>query len=272
MLSNLKKYLNEISFDAYKSSLRNNLKNGYSGLILSGAEVTLSKNLLRFARYARNIRHFKHIQIQTNGRKLANPDFCKKLIQAGINEFFISIYGPNPGIHERITLSKNSFYETLTGIENINKFNAKIITNTVITSLNYEHLPDIPVLLCKYLNVKEIQFWNYWSMNEKDTKNLLASFSSVRPFLIKAVQKCISFQKSPMIKYFPGCRLGSFSRYIHNDLSDTVIDKKYWDAFDKNQWNCIFSDRCSLFPQKCAGLPIAYINKFGWKEANLTPQ
>ena len=33
---------------------------------------------------------FETIQIQTNGRKLAEPAYLRRLIEAGVNEFFIS--------------------------------------------------------------------------------------------------------------------------------------------------------------------------------------
>ena len=142
MLRDIKKILKPVSFKKYKAILNENLRiKKYNSLTLSGAEVTTNKNLLKYVEYAKNHANLENIRIQTNGRKLADYEYSKKLVQTGANEFFVSIFSSKPEIHDKITRAKNSLEQTLDGIKNLNKLGSTIITNTVVSRLNYKTLP-----------------------------------------------------------------------------------------------------------------------------------
>jgi MoaA/NifB/PqqE/SkfB family radical SAM enzyme len=79
-------------------------------LIVSGAEITTFEPLELYVRFARSLDWFRTIQIQTNGRRLAGKDYARRLVEAGVNEFFISFHGTEP-IHDAITGVKGSFRE-----------------------------------------------------------------------------------------------------------------------------------------------------------------
>src|SRR5690606_2185222 len=64
----------------------------WSGLILTGSEITLHRDLPELAQMARKA-GFEHVRIQTHGMHLAREDYCRELVDAGIDEFFVSIAG-----------------------------------------------------------------------------------------------------------------------------------------------------------------------------------
>lgn len=272
MLKPMKTKLKPVSFETYKKVIEENLKsNKYSLLILSGAEITMNKDLLKFVNFAQKCGNFEHIRIQTNGRKLSDYEYCKSLIEAGVDEFFVSVYGPDARVHESMTTIKGSFVQTLEGAKNLNKLNASIITNTVITRLNYKSLPNLAEKFSSFKNVKEMQFWNCWPMSRSDKNNLLARYMDIRPYLFKAIDYGQNRKLSIVIKYFPECLLQHHGKLLDNSQPYTIIDDLFWKVVKLcNPVQCIFWRFCSSI--ECQGLPLAYIKKFGWEREILKPK
>jgi len=267
MLRGYKDKLKPVTFEEFKNLVKEKSKE-YPGLILSGAEVTMNKDLLKFVSFAKD--YFKNIRIQTNGRKLSELEYCKKLINAGVNEFYVSIYGSNSRIHDSITGMKGSFKETHNALFNLNKLGVRIITNTVVTKYNYKQLPKIVELISQFNNIKEIEFWNYWPMAKEDCHDIIPPIKKV---IAKLSQACGIANKSYIfvcLKYFPECLLKKYSKYIDNHQPDTIIDESYWEKYRKNVFgNCIYKGACSS--KGCMGFTLAYIHKFGWEENILNP-
>jgi len=138
----------------------------YNSLILSGGEITLTEDLNKYITYAKDKNYFKKIQIQTNARKLSDIEYCSKIIELGVNEFFISICGSNAEKHDSITNKSGSFLETIEGIKNLSKFkNINIIPNIVISSLNYEDIENIFRFILQFKKIEEIHLWKYLERN-----------------------------------------------------------------------------------------------------------
>ena len=64
----------------------------WKGLVLTGSEITLLRDLPDLARRARAA-GFAHVRIQSHGMHLAAQDYCESLIEAGIDYFIIYIPG-----------------------------------------------------------------------------------------------------------------------------------------------------------------------------------
>jgi len=271
MLKDIKKKMKPVSFKNFKKIINKNIKSKkYSSLIISGAEVTTNKDLKQFIEYAKKFGNFKNIRIQTNGKKLSEYEYSKELINSGVNEFFVSIYGSNNLIHENITQTKDSFDSTFKGIKNLDKLGALIITNTVITKLNYRDLPNIVNKLSKFRNIVEMQFWNYWSMNQVDSYKLLESVKEIKKYILNVIEKGDKNGTYITVKNFPECLLGQYSNHLDNSQPDTIIDKLYWEKFKLNSFNlCLYNGIC--LSKKCIGFSKSYIDQFGWEEDILSP-
>jgi len=272
MIKDTKNKLKPVNFEDYKKILENNFKTKkYDGIILSGAEVTVKNDLIDFVKYANSFSNIKSIRIQTNGRKLSDINYCKNLIDSGVDDFFISLNGPNSEIHDGISSIKGSFDETISGIKNLSKFDVNIITNTVISRLNYEHLLSIFELTLQFDHITETYFWNYWPMSKTDPDNLLVSNDVLKDYLIRLIKYADkSNKKRLIIKNFPECLLADYSLFLDNSQSDIIVDKSLWDGYKDNKFDqCIFKNECDS--TKCSGLTTAYINKHGWDENLLSP-
>ena len=248
----------------------NQRRRKWKGLILTGSEVTLRSDLPRMAEQARES-GFEHVRIQTHGMRLADIRYCRTLIDAGVDEFFISLTADNAESHDLITEVPGSFDRTLQGIENLTCFpDVAQLTNTVVTRLSYQSLPGVVELLRDVPNLVEMDFWSYWPMQEAGDPKLLVSHLEVRPYLRKAIQQARSFGRQVEVKNFPHCLLGADGDALLNDQPELRIDPGFWVEFNRNGFHqCAFRDVCGS--KQCLGLNAAYVNQYGWQEDALRP-
>lgn len=271
MIEGTMELLTPQSLDQFHALLRRNRQDSrWSGLTLTGAEITLDPRLAELAALA--LQHgFKNIRIQTHGGQLADPAFTARLIDCGINEYFISVTASTPEAHDGITGVAGSFERTLQGIANLSAYPAaSVITNTVITDLSYQHLPGVVSLLSQYPAVKQLEFWYYFPMRSTDHKSLLVPVDLCLPYLLDAIRIARSVSLPVEIKNFPHCLLGAFQDLLYNDQPQLEIDPRFWDEFGRNGfYQCIYKSQCAS--SMCLGLSTAYIHRFGWEADILHP-
>lgn len=243
----------------------------WEGIILTGSEITLRRDLPKLATQARTA-GFPNVRIQTHGMHLARPGYLDRLLQSGVNEFFISVAGHNATLHDHITKVDGAFDKMITGIKMIENsdIDARVITNTVITSESYYALSDIVHLLAQFQKVVRHEFWNFFPMDGRDHKTLLVKLEHLMPHVIAAIKSSIKAGKKCEIKNIPECLLAEFAQHLVNDQPMLLIDNDFWIEFDRNSFhNCPHQDICQS--KQCLGLTSAYISRFGNEKNLLTP-
>ena len=242
----------------------------WDGLILTGSEITLNKNLPHMAAQAR--RHgFNYVRIQTHGMHLGKKAYLHKLLDAGVNEFFISVAGATEKTHDKITKVPGSFRKMMRGIEFIEASSqAVVLTNTVVTRESYKELSQIVDMLADYQNTVQHEFWNFFPMDEDDSKDLIVSYPELMPYIHEAILAGQKHNKLIEVKNIPECLLGKHRKTLVNEQPSLFIDPSFWNEFDKNSfYQCIYREQCSS--KSCLGLTEAYIRKFGFEKDILTP-
>lgn len=126
-----------------------------TGVVFTGGEPSLHKQILPLVRAARAL-GYQSVQLQTNGRTLAYRDFVQRLVDAGVTEFSPSLHGATAETHEALTAARNSFDQSVQGIENAVSSGVPVITNTVVTRDNASTVAEIVALLGS-LGVKQAQ-------------------------------------------------------------------------------------------------------------------
>jgi MoaA/NifB/PqqE/SkfB family radical SAM enzyme len=268
MLSGMRGSLPPTGFDKYKSILTEARDRGkFEGLILSGAEVTIFDDLERYISFASSLGCFRKIQIQTNGRRLGDREYLKRIIDLGVNEFFVSIYGTEE-IHDALTRVKGSYRETMDGIRNLEAYDVNVVTNTVLSKVNRH---DIPGLMASLLGerISETHLWNFFPMEESDTGGLLVSMNDLFALLGELVQVIEPAERPFVLKGFPECiNVGPFC--LDSVFPATSLPEGFWEKFSKSGFGtCVHRARCSS--NTCWGLSRAYINKFGDERGLLVP-
>lgn len=242
----------------------------WKGLVLTGSEITLRRDLPDLARRAR-ASGFEHVRIQTHGMHLAQEAYSRSLIEAGVDEYFVSVAGPDAESHDSITTVPGSFDKTLKGLEVLDRFDhVELLTNSVVTRHSFRRLPEIVDLLAHLRRLTQMEFWVYWPMTETDEKDLLAPHAEILPFLREAISRARALGRDVEVKNFPQCMLGNEAISVINTQPQLFIDPAFWSEFMRNGfYQCVYRDRCAS--TECLGLSSAYISKFGYDEALLAP-
>jgi MoaA/NifB/PqqE/SkfB family radical SAM enzyme len=248
----------------------NSREGNWKGLILTGSEITLMRDLPELAARARRA-GFEHVRIQTHGMHLAREDYCRELVESGIDEFFVSVAGSDAESHDAITRVPGSFEKTLRGLENLEAFDdVASITNSVVTTESFRLLPEIVERLRHLKRLVQMEFWMYWPMREKDEKKLSASHIEVLPYLKEAIAATRRDGRGVEVKNFPECLLGEDRGALMNAQPLLFIDPAFWPEFERNGfYQCVYRDSCGS--EQCLGLNSAYIETFGWEEDHLHP-
>jgi len=242
----------------------------WTGLILTGAEITLHRDLPELARAAR-ASGFAHVRIQTHGMHLARRDYCDRLVEAGVDEFFVSVAGADAASHDRITRVPGAFAKTLQGLENLDAYPGVVtLTNTVVTARSYRLLPAVVERLAGLRNLVQMEFWVYWPMREHDDRDLIPRHGEVLPYLLAALRRARALGRGVEVKNFPVCLLGAEGAAVFNDQPNLFIDPSFWPEFMRNGFHqCVHRDACAA--TQCLGLNTAYILKYGLEADLLRP-
>jgi MoaA/NifB/PqqE/SkfB family radical SAM enzyme len=259
------------SDESFHDLLAHNRRTGqWTGLILTGSEITLRRDLPELATQAREA-GFEHVRIQTHGMHLGRRSYSESLVQAGVDEFFVSVAGSDAESHDAITTVKGSFEKTLRGLEILDEYaHVSTITNTVVTEASYRLLPAVVDRLSHLKRLTQMEFWLYWPMAETDEKGLAANHLDVLPYLKEAARKARALGRSVEIKNFPECLLGDDSLLLVNDQPQLYIDPAFWDEFARNGfYQCPYRDSC--LSTQCLGLNTAYVKRHGDHADRLSP-
>ncbi len=270
MLSEVQQPLSGLTFHQFEEVTTNLAQEGrYRNLILSGGEVTTFDDLGRYVRFAASLRSFEKIQIQTNGRRLADRHYVEHLIECGVNEFFVSVQGLEKN-HDAMTRVPGSFRQTMKGIENLSGHPVGIITNTVLTT---QSLPDIQGLvdLLTALPINEVQIWNFFPMEPTDSGNRVVALREFADLLPGLAASAVRTEKPLVLKSFPEC-LSSPPLVFNSVFPATVLPDLFWKQFDECGFGqCVYRKTGRCKARDCWGLSSAYLEKYGDERELLRP-
>jgi cyclic pyranopterin phosphate synthase len=240
----------------------------YRRICFTGGEVTLEKKLFDYVAIARESKGFEHVRLQTNGRLLANMAFARELVNAGVDEYFVSLHGHDAATQDDISQRPGSFDEAMRGIANLAELGVCLMTNTVICAPNVRHLRDIVETVVPFEPVR-MEFWNYLPMEDYvDERNLIAPMALVAPELRRALASLKELAIEARVKYVPRCLLEEFGDAHDDSQPDVVIAEKFYDPYP--EFACLYEAKCE-HSDTCLGLHHPYVTKFGWEEAALRP-
>jgi len=104
---------------------RNEKPMGSKAIQITGGEPTIREDLLDIVHMANDV-GFSHIQVNTNGIKLADdPEYCQKLKDAKVNTIYMSFDGVTKDTNPWIEKNKQA-------IENLRKANLKLVLVPVL--------------------------------------------------------------------------------------------------------------------------------------------
>lgn len=125
----------------YDSLIAKNRENPYN-IQLSGGEPTMRSDLPEIIALGK-AKGFTYIQLNTNGKKLANAEYTQKLAEAGLDCAYLQFDGMDDSINEKIRGEK--LLETkIKAIENCAKYGIGVVlVVTVVPNINYDNIGKI---------------------------------------------------------------------------------------------------------------------------------
>lgn len=162
-------------------------------VIFASGEPTTNPDLIKYVRYAKK-QGFKKIAIISNGRRYAYRDFCLDLIEAGVNEFIVSLHGHDRKTHDFLTRAPGSFNQTSRGLSNLSGLRhkiSKILVSHVVNKKNYKHLGDFLKYLKQFMvdHVSLLVVQPRGGNMEKDFFDLMPKYSDLARILEKVLKK-----------------------------------------------------------------------------------
>lgn len=243
---------------------------GARRIIFSGGEVTLARDLPEYAAFARSLPGIEHVRIQTNAIRLGNRAYLRSLLDAGVDEFFVSLHAPDAPLCDAITQQRGSFAAILAGMEAIAEAGATLITNTAIVEANYARLAEIVDVAAPF-RPRSMELWNYWPRADEDGGRMHAArVGDVRGPLLAALGACTERGIPPVVKWFPRCLLGEYAWCQDDGQPPALIEDRYWAR--EPRYACLYEGVCQDGGSPCAGLSYPYIRRFGWEERLLRPR
>lgn len=252
------------------------MRKNHDGVVFTGGEPTVRSELIDWVRYAKKL-GYKYIQIQSNGRMFSYKDYCKTLIKAGANEFSPALHGSTAKIHDTLTRAPGSFEQTVQGIKNLRELDQYILTNTVVTRMNYKDLPNLARLLVD-LRVDQFQF-AFMHINqiiahdEKLIDQVVPRYSEAVPYMKKGIDIGVKAGIKVMVEATPYCFMKGYEKYISEQyipftsIIDGSIKLDDYAAYRKTKGKAK-GPQCKecKYNKICEGPWREYPEIFGWSE------
>jgi pyruvate-formate lyase-activating enzyme len=252
------------SYDDIVKELIKFKKHGVESVDITGGEPTIHKDIIKIVRKISDM-GFKVTSLITNGIVLRNKETMKKLIDAGIQNFVVSIHGHNSEIHDGLTGRDGSFNDILMTLRNFDSFNVKYSINYVINKQNYIHLQEFARFVCKVgKNVNTVTFliMNPISDGKINFDSFSVRYSEAGSYVKEAVGILEDGGHKASWKFMPLCA---------NQESIKQTDSIYTFFFNPFDWNYRFQIMIKYGFTKYLFLLIKNFSFFTYEQLMKTP-
>lgn len=176
----------------------------------------------------------KKISLLTNGKKLADKEFLKKLIGAGVNHFIIPLYGHNAKIHDKITASSGSFVKTMRGVANLYNLGQKVSFQCLITRENQAHLADLVSFLARlpFADFCRLGVPCYKRNNRRFIESI-PNFSVLKVQLSEALRLCRQMNFNLQLFDVPRCLVN----FHYENMAVNAIPIKAYENLKSNKFH-----------------------------------
>lgn len=124
----------ELTTENWKIILERLWELGIPHIVFTGGEPTMRSDLPQLIAHAQQIGQITGLN--TNGRKLSNPEFVEALVKAGLDHVQITIESHNPDIHDKMVRRKGAWQETVQGLRNALSSRLFVMTNSTLLQTN----------------------------------------------------------------------------------------------------------------------------------------
>ncbi|HOO56121.1 MAG TPA: radical SAM protein [bacterium] len=237
---------------------------GYTGVMLTGGEPTLSEHLPAFLKYCDEI-GFMH-KLITNGQRICDPEYLEMLISNGLKHVCVSFHSCRPGVQNYLTQNPESLQNIIRSFENLSAYDdIAVDILTTINKYNADHLSDNVEFL-----MEKIPFFFHLTWNNLDPKmnrtveypDVIHRLRDIEVELKKAMDYLSEKGKPFQVERLPLCYMAEYA-HLSTETRKIVKEEKrllyfldergclLWNEWEHGKAECCKS--CSL-ETICAGL------------------
>ncbi|HEX2980681.1 MAG TPA: PqqD family peptide modification chaperone, partial [Anaerolineaceae bacterium] len=99
-------------------------------IVFTGGEPTLRDDLCELVAHAE--KNGQITGLNTNARRLSDPTFVQRLVDAGLDHVQITLESNDPAIHDRMVMAPGAWQETVQGLRNALASRLFVMTNTTM--------------------------------------------------------------------------------------------------------------------------------------------
>jgi len=124
----------EMDTASWKAVIDRAWEAGIPHIVFTGGEPTLRDDLLELVAYAENKGQITGIN--TNGRRLSDPQYVHRLDEAGLDHVQITLESHDPAIHDAMVCARGAWKQTVVGVQNALASPIFVMTNTTMLRCN----------------------------------------------------------------------------------------------------------------------------------------
>jgi len=124
----------ELTTDQWKSILDRTWELGIPHVVFTGGEPTLRHDLRELVAHAE--RNGQISGLNTNGRRMCDPDYVSQLVDAGLDHVQITLESHDATIHDQMVKSRGAWQQTIAGLRNVLDSPLFVMTNTTMLQDN----------------------------------------------------------------------------------------------------------------------------------------
>lgn len=141
--------------DIYKWLDWGRAKHHCDEVVLLRGEATIRPDIGRVCRYAQRL-GYSLVQVQSNGRRFADPSFTAYMARCGMTDAEVDLYGSDATLHDTLARTPGAFEQTLRGWDNLLAQNLTVRVNIPLLSANLSSLTSM-IYLVSAAGIRDIQ-------------------------------------------------------------------------------------------------------------------
>jgi cyclic pyranopterin phosphate synthase len=248
---------------------------GATKVAFGGGEPTIRRGLLPLVRWCRD-RGYQSIKVASNGMMYSYQWYAEQAVEAGVNDFHVSLMAHTPELYEKIMGKPGAFDLVTQGVRNVIALGHTPTADLIIKSDTWMHLGDI-VEHWAALGVEKFNLWLVsLSDRNKDNPGSLLRVSEMHDGICAAFERGKALGVTVLSRHIPRCLLPGYEDHIADLREDKVLvvtprtSFALWESrISPNE----YTDKCTGCRHRngiCLGVRRDYLERYGDEE--LRPQ
>jgi MoaA/NifB/PqqE/SkfB family radical SAM enzyme len=220
----------DLSTKECKRLIRYYRRRGMEVLEFTGGEPTIRPDLFELAEFAGKA-GFRSLSIITNGVRLADVDYARRLVDSGVNDFLFSLHGSEPRTHDFVTCLPGSYDRLIKAIRSLIALGVRVRCNSVVTGATLDDIYARARLFGE-LGVETVNFIMFNPIEQAVCAQEENSFrySQAVPHLSAVIADFAGKFKKLTFRYVPLCVMKGHEKYVQN-VHQVHYDHDEWDYY-----------------------------------------